>query len=491
MKQRLCTLILLCLFFSITSFSQIKIIPDSISPRIAGDTLQRLPHRPLTAVATIFCTNMGVWGFDRFAMNSDYSRISLKTISNNCKTGFVWDEDMFTTNLFAHPYHGGLYYTAARANGMNFWKSLPYVAGGSLMWEFCMENEPAAINDFLATSIGGACLGEMTFRISDLFIDERTVGFERFGREFLTTLLSPINGFNRIISGRSSRISTNRNSVVSRPPAIFYATLGHRIMADNLKDKQDVINTMSYDMGLYYGDPFDDDNEHPYDAFMLKMSGNFFGNQPLIHRFNALGMLYSQDISKAHSKNHFIFGFFQHFNFYQSNAEIDFEQIYPYKISEAASAGPGLLFKRDFSKKLRLMSMMHLSAILLGGSQTDHFRTEKRDYNMGSGFSSKMSWELEFNRKARLYSTVEDYRIYSWIGSKIPNSSEFVSNSQGDIGNVSLTVARIGFQYTIKNHFLITTETSYNHRRSFYKYYDIQVVQHNVEENKISVGYIF
>jgi hypothetical protein len=491
MRKKLLPIISVFIVCAFPVFAQIKIVPDSVSHKIVNDTLYRHPRSPFTAVATIFGTNIGVWGFDRFVSNSDYSRISLQTISDNIKTGFVWDEDMFATNLFAHPYHGGLYFNAARTNGMGFWQSVPFAAGGSLMWEFGMENEPAAINDFLATSIGGACLGEITFRISDLFIDERSVGFERFGREFLSTVVSPINGINRILSGRASRISSNRNNSIARPPATFYATVGHRIMADNLKKKQDVVNTMSYDLGLYYGDPFDIQNDRPYDAFMLKVSGNFFDNQPLIHRLNALGMLYSQDISKKGSKNHYIFGFFQHFNFYQSNAEIDHEAIYPYKISEAASAGPGLLFKRDISQKVKLLGMMHLSAILLGGSQTDHFRTEKRDYNMGSGFSSKMSWELEFNKKARLYFTSEDYRIYSWIGSKIPNSSEFVSNSQGDIGNASLTVARVGFQYTIKKHFLLTSETSYNYRRSFYKYYNPQIVQHNVEENKVSVGYIF
>jgi len=491
MRLKLFSLILLGASWNFALYAQIKIIPDSVSHQTTNDTLLIHPRRPFTAATTIFGINIGVWGFDRFATNSDYSRISIKTISNNIKTGFVWDEDMFTTNLFAHPYHGSLYYNSARSNGMGFWQSIPYTAGGSLMWEFCMENEPAAINDFLATSIGGTCLGEMTFRISDLFIDERSIGFERFSRELLSTLVSPVNGINRILSGRASRISNNRNNSISPPPAIFYATVGHRIIADNLKKKQDVVNTMSYDLGLYYGDPFDIENDRPYDAFMLKMSGNFFANQPLIHRLNALGMLYSQDISKKGSKNHFIFGFFQHFNFYYSNAEIDHEMIYPYKISEAASAGPGLLYKRDISPKVKLLGMMHLSAILLGGSQTDHFRTEKRDYNMGSGFSSKMSWELEFNRKARLYFTSEDYRIYSWIGSKIPNSSEFISNSQGDIGNVSLTVARIGLQYTIKKHFLLSSETSFNYRRSFYKYYEPKIVQHNVEENKISVGYIF
>ncbi|MFM2291950.1 MAG: hypothetical protein RIS29_1763 [Bacteroidota bacterium] len=490
MNVKCCLVGLLCVI-GCQLRAQIKIVPDTIQPVSVSDTLVRLKPRPFVAGATVFGTNMGVWAFDRFVSATDYSRISFQSISNNLKTGFVWDEDMFTTNLFAHPYHGGLYFNAGRSNGLGFWQSVPCTMGGSLMWEFGMENEPAAINDFMATSIGGVCLGEITFRISDLLIDERSFGVERFGREFLSLLISPVNGFNRILSGRAMRVSHRSNHVVEKRPAIFYATVGHRIMADNLKDKNDVVNTMSYDLGLYYGDPFGDDNEKPYDAFMLKISGNILDNQPLIHRLNALGMLYSVDVSKSKSKNHFVFGAFQHFNFYHSNIEKDHQLIYPYKISEAASVGPGLLYKRDVNARVKLLGMAHLSAILLGASQTDHFRAEKRDYNMGSGFSSKVSLELEMKRKARLYFTSEDYRIYSWMGSKVPNSSEFVSNSQGDIGNASLTVLRIGFQYTIKKHFLFSTETSYNYRRSYYKYYDVKVVQHNVEENKVSIGYLF
>lgn len=490
MKRR-CTLLVWMICLASISFAQIKIVPDTVRTLSPGDALLQLKPRPFVAGATVFGTNMGVWAFDRFVSATDYSRISLNSISSNLKTGFVWDEDMFTTNLFAHPYHGGLYFNAGRSNGLGFWQSVPCTVGGSLMWEFGMENEPAAINDFMATSMGGVCLGEITFRVSDLLIDERTFGVERFGREFLSLLISPVNGINRILSGRAMRVSHYSNHVVEKRPAVFYATIGHRIMADNLRDKNDVVNTMGYDLGLYYGDPFSDDNEKPYDAFMLKISGNVLDNQPIIDRLNALGMLYSVDVSKAKSKNHFVFGVFQHFNFYHSNIEKDHQLIYPYKISEAASFGPGMLFKRDINARLRLMGMSHVSAILLGASQTDHFRTEKRDYNMGSGFSSKFSLELEMRKKARLYFTSEDYRIYSWIGSKVPNSSDFVSNSQGDIGHSSLTVARIGFQYTIRKHFLLSAETSYNYRRSYYRYYDEKVVQHNVEENKVSVGYLF
>ena len=86
----------------------------------------------------------------------------------------MWDNDKFSTNLFAHPYHGNLYYNSARGNGLSFWQSAPYALGGSLMWEFMGEVEPPAINDILATTMGGICFGEISHRISHLLLNDRS-----------------------------------------------------------------------------------------------------------------------------------------------------------------------------------------------------------------------------------------------------------------------------------------------------------------------------
>jgi hypothetical protein len=104
---------------------------------------------------------------------ADFAKINFWTMGNNLSHGFVWNNDQFSTNLLGHPYHGGLYFNAARINGVNFWQSVPYTVAGSLMWEYLMENEPPSINDFIATPIGGMALGEMTFRLSGLLIDNR------------------------------------------------------------------------------------------------------------------------------------------------------------------------------------------------------------------------------------------------------------------------------------------------------------------------------
>lgn len=179
---------LICLF----SFPWIRgqeYIPQITHRHYTSDSTLLQPRRPWKAALETFGLNMLVWSFDRYIVKEDWAYINGHTIKSNFKKGPVWDTDQFTTNLFSHPYHGSLYFNAARSNGMNFWQSAPFAAGGSLMWEFFMENEPPSINDMLATTFGGIELGEITYRLSDLFIDNRSSGAERVGREVLAGIL--------------------------------------------------------------------------------------------------------------------------------------------------------------------------------------------------------------------------------------------------------------------------------------------------------------
>ena len=119
--------------------------------------------RGLQAGTMVFGINMGVWAFDRYIRKADFAYINGRTIKDNLKHGFVWDNDAMGTNMFMHPYHGSLYFNSARSNGYNFWQSGLFAFGGSFMWEMFMENEYPSTNDIIATPIGGMALGEVTY----------------------------------------------------------------------------------------------------------------------------------------------------------------------------------------------------------------------------------------------------------------------------------------------------------------------------------------
>lgn len=95
------------------------------SAMVFTDSTMALPvkKRYWLAAAEVTGINVGVQLFDRWVLKSDFAQTTLKDIRNNFKTGFVWDNDLFTTNMFAHPYHGNLYFNAARTNGLSFWES--------------------------------------------------------------------------------------------------------------------------------------------------------------------------------------------------------------------------------------------------------------------------------------------------------------------------------------------------------------------------------
>ena len=228
-----CMLIgLICLLSSQWMWGQH--FPQMDARNYVSDTALFIPRRPWLAASEVFGMNMAVWTFDRFLMNEDFAKINGHTIKQNFKTGPVWDTDKFSTNLVAHPYHGSLYFNAARSNGLNFWQSIPFAAGGSLMWEFFMETEPPSINDMLATSFGGIELGEITYRLSDLFIDNRSHGAERVGREILSGLISPMRAINRIITGEAWRHSSSKGRVYTSVPVNFIVGVGPRFLAEQM-----------------------------------------------------------------------------------------------------------------------------------------------------------------------------------------------------------------------------------------------------------------
>ena len=168
-------------------------IPDSIAaptlytrhlvstpvPPVGNDSVRLGKKSFWRASAETVGFNIGLWAFDRYVQKGHYAYISLNTIKENFKHGFEWDNDHLSTNMFAHPYNGSLFYNAGRSNGYNFWQSELFAIGGSAMWEMFMECEYPSTNDIIATPVGGAAIGEVLYRTSDLVLDDRSAGGER------------------------------------------------------------------------------------------------------------------------------------------------------------------------------------------------------------------------------------------------------------------------------------------------------------------------
>ena len=338
---------------------------------------------PWWALAQVTGVNVFVHCFDRFILNADFAQTTLNTWGDNFKNGFVWDNDQFSTNLFMHPYHGNLYFNSARSQGLTFWESAPYAMLGSLEWEFLGEREPPAINDLIATTMGGICIGEITNRISRIFLDDSKRGWPRFWRELGATIFNPMGQLKRFATGDAWRVRSNhyRYHDYNRNPVEVSIAAGDRYLADDGSFFRGEHNPY-IDLSMKYGDPVNE-NEHnaPYDYFETQLIFGLSKNQPLLNQLHLMGRLWSTPMIER--KNiRAEFGFYQHFDYFDSKPVKDGTNLTPYRISEAAAFGPGAIIQMPAVGALsHLEQRVFANFILLDQDKDAHGASSLRTFH--------------------------------------------------------------------------------------------------------------
>jgi hypothetical protein len=134
--------------------------------------------------------------FDYYTIGKHDYDVSGHVWSEHFKNKWVFDNDPFSINQFAHPYQGSMYHGFARSAGLDYWHSTFYTFGGSLFWEEFGENTTPSINDQWTTGIGGSFLGEPLFRMASLLLQTEH-GPPGFWHSFGAAVISPATGFNR------------------------------------------------------------------------------------------------------------------------------------------------------------------------------------------------------------------------------------------------------------------------------------------------------
>lgn len=349
--------------------------------------------------------NLFVGAFNTYVSNEDFAKISFKTIGDNFKTGFVWDEDNYLTNQFAHPFHGANYFNAARSNGLEFWESTPYAIGGSLMWEFFMENEPPSYNDLVNTSVTGITFGEISYRVSNLIIDESTTGLERILRELTSTVINPMQGFNRLIKGDMWKSGTSNH-----PPnySIILSTGAHNVFFEN-----DISKTYAaFRANLVYGNIYDVKNHNsPFEYFSLHGEVNIAEGDDIIGIF-ASGVLTDKKVDIFNNSNNII-GLYK---------EVDFLSNEVYKLTATSITGR-LINRVDISSLVEMENNITVSGILMGGTNSQYAAEEGKDYNLGPGASGSIGVKFLFDDYAEVYSNYKRYWIHTLAGA---DGEEFV-----------------------------------------------------------------
>lgn len=417
------------------------------------------PKYPLwIPVSEVIGLNFGIGAFNTYVSKSEFAKISFKTVAQNFKTGFVWDHDHFITNFFAHPYHGNLYFNIARSNGYNFWESAPFSFGGSLMWELFMENEPPATNDLINTTVSGIFLGETFYRLSSLVIDERKRGSERLIREICAAILNPARGFNRLLQGKTSRV-TNINAYETEP-LLISASFGVNRVYEGTKFFTGVANGAA-GVEMVYGNPFDRNKRKPFDFIRIRGGFNFGAGQTLIGNLNAYAVLTGKTYTPKKQK--MLTGIFQHYDFYDNKI---------FKVG-GISFGAGLITMFPALKKNALVTSIHLNVMPLGACNSSYSAFGEKEYNFSSGINLKFesSLNLHWGKFLVDYSL---FYLHTIIGEK---SNEFVG------------ILKPKVEVKLYNDLFVGAEYLFYHREG--KYTDYPDISLRNNEQKIFLAYNF
>lgn len=422
--------------------------------------------------------NIGLWAFDRYVLKGHYAYISWNTVKENFRHGFEWDNDHLHTNMFDHPYNGSIFFNAGRSNGFNFWQSELFAIGGSAMWEMFMEREYPSTNDIIATPIGGAAIGEVLYRTSDLILDDRSRGSERFGRELAAFLVDPMRGFNRIITGRAWQHHATSGRQFGIPPISLELSLGGRMISlwDNDEGSRAGVAAEIY---IKYGDPYAEKTKRPYDYFTFLLELQGMKSQPFLSRAEITGRLLSREIVTRKDLNVNV-GFYQHFDFFDSdtirperNSSKLFPCAVPYKLGTPASLGGGVMAKFIPAPSMALDGYFHFNGVILGGVLTDFYRDYHRNYNWGSGFSIKagLDWTLADKLSVRLAD--QFYRLYTWKGYDIDFDWSLTPEGapvdvQGDSSTSSFNHLEVAALYKLSKRFYLTGGFDLYMRRTDY-----------------------
>lgn len=442
---------------------------DSLRLDIAGPPKKR----PWLSGVEVVGTNLLFHVITRYIIHEDYAQITWSSIKNNFRTGFLWDNDKFNTNLFFHPYQGGLYFNCARSNGLNFWESAPYALFGSSIWELFLELQPPSTNDIISTTLGGMALGETSYRLSSLALNGQARGWNRFAHEAVGFVLNPVRGVNRLITGEAWRIGPRYVDRAATVPFYFQFDAGYRVLSctDAQPDRSRHIGFVGFNM--VYNDPFEIGGNEPFEHFTAHMLLNLFSRQPAIGEANICASIWG----RAHefkSGNDLFAGIFQNYNYYDSESFATESSYTPFRIAETVSYGPGVLYRARLRNNDMLVLNGFVSGIVLGGSLSDYFQFHDRDYNLGSGYSVRANGYFSLWQRLGFYLATENYHIFTWKGYEqkdYENIDQNYLNAQGDVSNARLHKLNFRISYSISPQLSVAAETAWYHRKTDYKYY--------------------
>src|SRR5215203_2826606 len=403
------------------------------------------------------------WAYNYYVRDADFAKISWESIGHNLQfSSWEWDDNSFKTNQFAHPYHGNLYFSSFRTNGYNFWQSAPAAFAGSYMWEVAGETHPPAPNDFINTSLGGISLGEITFRLSNHIVNNRQRGFKRQMQEVFGFLVSPLNGFNRILDGRWGRVHYAASDT-TKSKISGLLDIGSRRFSTKIKDvvtKGD--NEFYVRLKLQYGNA-DEVVRIPFSSFNIAIEAgaadSAYMNQVMVN-----GVLKQWVMGEDENHKH-LASVTMNYDYFLNNSFEYGGQSFNFK------------FLSEWNKKSRTRVTTNVGAgfIALAAVPDDYlYYGEGRNYDYGPGIGYNGGVGLNFNNR---FLCSIDFRG-GWFRTLNGNKASFYLNSFST-----------EFRYMTRGKF--SAALGLGHLSLIGNYKDYEDVNKSYPYGKVSIGYRF
>jgi hypothetical protein len=382
------------------------------------------------ASAEVLAINFGASMFNEYVRQANFNQISPRSFWANLEEGFTYDDNQFRTNQMIHPFNGNTYYNSGRANGLGYWSSSICALAGAFIWESAGETHPMSYNDMISTGIGGMAFGETTYRISSRILDNTTQGNGRTWREIGAFLVDPIRGFNRFVSGQSSRVRENPSDPYDKWPAHSrdFLALGVRVTGKGESITDSTQAQAVLDIYLDSGSAWDNSRRKPFDHFDTGIQINANDKVP-IARFQIRGDLFSKAFGGPTGKKYAI-AFVQYFDYVNNNA---------YEFG-GQSFGGAFYSRFQPSGSVGIETRLDATALILGAVNSEYAyltvtpeqeRLREYDYGPGAGFSIEASGSHKGRRILFLWYrgqwiSVKDGSIYVPAGNPGSDAEHFI-----------------------------------------------------------------
>jgi len=408
-----------------------------------------------TAVWELAVVELIPWVLARYIRHwedpaDNWAIVGFQSWWRNLNNGWEYDGDNFTTNNFAHPYHGALFFNVGRTNGYSFWESTAWSLTGSAIWEFFGETFRPAFNDWIYTGVGGINLGEITYRLSSMVTDNTASGSDRVWSEIFGTLINPVRGFNRAISGEMGQNFPNPEW--SRPDDFLISFEAGTRSLDKDGDKTYTDKEIEglFTFNLTYGNRFKAKKPFEYFNFNFELASGL----PHFTTMNSSGFLFGCDLDNK--KHRFDVNLDFNYNNLIKEEYTEIDTLYKGFLFGSTQIYPHLISRFPIGSKTNLITQFGVNGILMGATPNDYYvDVEGRVYDFGPGVGTRIV--------AAIQNGIWNYVSLFYYGAWLWTQSE-PSDSKHHIHFLVFEA-----QYPLTEYFSVGISTGIYWRNSYYE----------------------